>query len=102
MYAYHIWYDVEQNKFLMSDDNVEVGYSSDFSKYFTDPKVAGKIMNKLNRVIPDSIKVCSQCGRIFWLDKDEQDWYARKNLCNPKKCVTCRHMSKEAEEQKHG
>lgn len=100
MYAYHVYYDLKQNKFVMEDDNVELGHSSDFSKYFSHLKVAEIVMKKLNKEVPYCIKKCSQCGRIFWLDEDEQDWYNRKNLHHPRKCNTCRNMAKNLRKEK--
>ena len=100
MYAYHIQYDFQKNKFIMDSEKVELGRTNDFSKYFSDVKVADVAMKKLNRLVSKCVKTCPQCGRIFWLDSDEQDWYERKGLHIPKKCNTCRNMNKNLREEK--
>lgn len=43
---------------------------------------------------------CVDCGNLFIFTADEQDFYGRKNLDQPKRCKGCRQKKREQREQR--
>lgn len=37
---------------------------------------------------------CKECGEFFELTYGEQKFYKKHNLCNPKRCKSCRDLRK--------
>jgi putative zinc ribbon protein len=50
--------------------------------------------------MPDKIITCQNCGQEFAWTSDEQEFYASKNLSQPKHCMICRSILKNASSDK--
>jgi CxxC-x17-CxxC domain-containing protein len=44
--------------------------------------------------MPDREIVCAECGNTFNFSEREQDYYAERNLTQPKRCKSCRDSRK--------
>ena len=96
MFGFLVYYDTGSRRYVVAPEKVEVGHTSDFKKWFADSRSAKFAAERMNRFAPYSIKVCKQCGRLFWFDVDDQRWYKKSGLTLPTRCIVCRRMNKEA------
>jgi hypothetical protein len=42
---------------------------------------------------------CKDCGKYFRLTKGESDWFDRRGLENPKRCLTCRFEKRKGNQK---
>jgi hypothetical protein len=50
--------------------------------------------------MPDKVLVCKQCGQEFAWTEDEQDFFFKKGLKPPARCMFCRAALKKAKKDK--
>lgn len=63
---------------------------------------AARLVNRWNRDLATGyreIHTCKDCGKIFFLNAKEKDWYAKKKYQLPKRCKACR--TERASQKKH-
>lgn len=54
---------------------------------------AAAMANRWNRDLATGyreIHTCKDCGKIFFINAKEKDWYAKKKYQLPKRCKACR------------
>ena len=49
----------------------------------------------------DKTITCHECGREFTFTAGEQEWFAQRNLSEPKYCRDCRQKRREQREMKN-
>lgn len=65
-------------------------------------EVVARLVNRWNRDLATGyreIHTCKDCGKIFFINAKEKDWYAKKNYQLPKRCKACR--AERASQKKH-
>lgn len=63
---------------------------------------AAALVNRWNRDLATGyreIHTCKDCGKIFFINAKEKDWYAKKKYQLPKRCKACR--AERASQKKH-
>ena len=63
---------------------------------------AAALVNRWNRDLAAGyreIHTCKDCGKIFFINAKEKDWYAKKSYQLPKRCKACR--AERASQKKH-
>lgn len=98
---------IAAGKSNIAEYNLQVFTSSD-----DDQK---RILNLLDDLVPKMTSViweykqdrgklllqkCNCCGKFFWINHSESDWFEKKNLRFPRKCHKCRQEAKEQREKK--
>lgn len=59
----------------------------------SDDEVVARLVNRWNRDLATGyreIHTCKDCGKIFFLNAKEKDWYTKKKYQLPKRCKACR------------
>ena len=65
-------------------------------------EVVARLVNRWNRDLATGyreIHTCKDCGKIFFINAKEKDWYAKKKYQLPKRCKACRVA--RASQKKH-
>ena len=81
--------------FDLEDETVEFAHLS-------SDEDAARLVNRWNRDIVSGyreIHTCKDCGKIFFINAKEKDWYAKKNYQLPKRCRPCRATRKSQEKR---
>lgn len=45
------------------------------------------------------VKKCKQCGKYFMLGRAEKDWFEKRGLQQPKRCIGCRQANHQKKEE---
>lgn len=62
---------------------------------------AARLVNRWNRDLATGyreIHTCKDCGKVFFINAKEKDWYAKKKFQLPKRCKSCRVEKKKKAE----
>jgi len=81
----------DKYKFYTMDEHKDMQYVRDYEYSnglyrFSNPK--GNYNLKQNTFI------CKDCGQLFYLYDEELDFFKKKNLNTPKRCIKCRNVKK--------
>ena len=104
---YRIFYNPELNQYQADESKV---YSDsemdDFREkdnknvcendsFFEKKIYALDAVKERNQLIAQGyLKICKDCGRRFWQDENEIEWFASRDLFPPKRCPSCRRKRK--------
>lgn len=91
--GYKIYYDINLGKFFYEGwpSEVEECTSCDqTTAWFNTFLRAEEVVTDYNHNHLDEVKTCKDCGQTFWLTKEDEEWYSKKNLQPPKRCASCR------------
>ena len=72
-----------------------------FVEVFSDEEAA-RIVNRRNRDLASGYRemhICKDCGKVFFINAKEKDWYTKMNYQLPKRCKACR--AERASQKKH-
>lgn len=99
--VYKLTFNTETNRWAYSKISPEEAHSDintvmdetiQFIELFTDEEAA-RLVNRWNRDLTSGyreIHTCKDCGKIFFINAKEKDWYAKKKYQLPKRCKACR------------
>ena len=93
MYAFHVYFNPDVEKFELTTEKVELGVTNDFSHYFVDPNIAEEAVKRLNTQVSTNLRRCKDCGRYYWITGAEKHWYSARNLHEPVRCNVCRKIN---------
>lgn len=121
---YKLTFDTETKRWSYSEVTFETDFQMPGEKYdeisFGEPiqidpldetvkfvrlssdEIAARLVNRWNRDLVTGyreIHTCKDCGKIFFINAKEKDWYAKKNYQLPKRCKACR--AERASQKKH-
>lgn len=115
---YKLTFDPETKRWIYSRIPSEEAYEAEVSNPLFDPddetvaffdlwsdEEAARIVNRYNRDLASGyreVHTCKDCGRIFFINAKEKDWYARRNFQLPKRCKPCRIEKKRKAEAHDG
>lgn len=94
-------YKAEINDPLFDPYDETVG----FFEFLDGDEEAARLVNRWNRDIATGyreIHTCKDCGKIFFINAKEKDWYANKKFQLPKRCKSCRVEKKKKAEVNDG
>ena len=117
MKGYITDYNAELNKFVIEEfespygkydnrtfelakavkEKASISYLDDMSSYGSDYNSQSNTVDTLNNKLqPGEVTVilCKTCGKYFWIDADEKEWFAERKLSIPKRCWYCRRHKK--------
>lgn len=100
MLGYKVFYDKELKIFVHETEPSEVEATyNDETFWWTDnlphaKQSAEKSNDKLNEIF-----ICKDCGNSFRLDQQEQEWFIKRNLSIPCRCIKCRRSRKNSEKR---
>lgn len=108
---YKLTFDPETKRWNYSRIPSEEAYEAEVSNPLFDPddetvaffdlysdEEAARIVNRRNRDLAAGsceMRTCKDCGRIFFLDEKERDWYITREYQLPKRCRPCRVEKKK-------